>query len=158
MLRVSALAAACALCALAGQPVARYRHHAKAFLNDSKVTPGAASSRTKAELCDPSFRTAAIRDVPETLKRRVCAEYGLANCHGVEVDHLESLELGGTNDIHNLWPQPYAPAPGARQKDVLEDYLHRAVCRGDMTLKAAQQGISSDWYALYVQLGLDKPK
>jgi hypothetical protein len=29
-----------------------------------------------------------------------------------EVDHLISLELGGSNDIKNLWPQPHLRRPG----------------------------------------------
>lgn len=151
MLRFLALAALVASCALA----AEYRHHAGVPLNDLKATPGAVSTRTKAQICNPDFHTGAVRHVSATLKRSVCAAYGLPSCKGTEVDHLVSLELGGSNDAANLWPQPYSPAPGAREKDVLEDFLHRAVCSGDMTLEAAQQGIAKDWYALYLHLGLD---
>ena len=47
-----------------------------------------------------------------------------------EVDHLISLELGGSNAIRNLWPEPYAGRWGARTKDVLENRLHDLVCEG----------------------------
>jgi hypothetical protein len=69
-----------------------------------------------------------------------------------EVDHFVSLELGGSNDIKNLWPEPYLPKPGARQKDVVENYLHRQVCAGNMTLPDAQQAIKSDWYKIYEKI------
>jgi hypothetical protein len=33
------------------------------------------------------------------------------------VDHLDPLELGGFNDIKNLWPEPVDPWPGSYEKD-----------------------------------------
>jgi hypothetical protein len=48
-----------------------------------------------------------------------------------EEDHLISLELGGNPvDIENLWPEAYAPTPGAHEKDRVENWLHNQVCRG----------------------------
>jgi 5-methylcytosine-specific restriction endonuclease McrA len=52
------------------------------------------------------------------VKQSVCTSYGLTGnhtgyCdtnHGCEVDHLISIELGGSNDQHNLWPEPYQGA------------------------------------------------
>ena len=68
------------------------------------------------------------------MKRQVCAPYGIAaaRCNGrnFEIDHLIPLELGGSNEMSNLWPQPYRPQPDAREKDVLENYLYRQVCSG----------------------------
>jgi hypothetical protein len=69
-----------------------------------------------------------------------------------EVDHLISLEIGGSNDIKNLWPEPYYPRPGAREKDKLENWLRKQVCSGTMSLEQAQQIISRDWYAGYLQM------
>jgi hypothetical protein len=31
------------------------------------------------------------------------------------------LELGGTNDMKDLWPEPYEPLPGSTEKDQLEN-------------------------------------
>jgi hypothetical protein len=111
---------------------------------------------TTAQLCDKGFRTGTVRSVTEAAKRAACAEYGLAkaDCVGskVEIDHLISLELGGSNDPKNLWPEPYAPKPGAREKDQVEDELHRQVCAGAVPLAAAQREISTDWYAVYLTL------
>ncbi len=70
-----------------------------------------------------------------------------------EEDHFISLELGGspTNPL-NLWPEPYGPKPGAKEKDVVENHLHRQVCTAQMTLAEAQKAITTDWYSIYVQI------
>ena len=125
---------------------------------DPTLTPGAVRPGVTAEqLCDPQFHTGAIRNVPESEKRQVYAEYGMVPHEGAcapdgcEVDHLVSLEIGGSNDIKNLWPEPYAPAPNARQKDCLENRLHKLVCTGAIPLAQAQHEIATDWYAAYRQ-------
>ena len=63
--------------------------------------------------------------------------------------HLIPLELGGANSIQNLWPQFYLPKPGARQKDVVENRLHKSVCSGAMSLAEAQRRIATNWYSEY---------
>lgn len=113
---------------------------------------------TAARLCAKGFRTGSVRRVTETQKRAACAAYGVpvSKCDGrhYEIDHLVSLELGGSNDSKNLWPQPYFPKPGAKEKDTVENALHRQVCSGKTTLAAAQRAIATDWYA--VAKGLTK--
>jgi len=135
---------------------AKYRMHGPGVLNDLKATPGAVSTRTAAQLCAKTFRTGPIRLVTEATKHAACAEYGIdkAGCVGakLEIDHLISLELGGTNDLTNLWPEPYLPKPGAREKDQVEDTLHRQVCSGTVSLATAQHEISTDWYAVYLTI------
>jgi hypothetical protein len=118
-----------------------------------KLTPGDVDSElTKAKLCDPKFHTGTVRNVPQSEKVAACKSYGIMEgCpgKGYELDHLISIELGGSNDIKNLWPQP-ADAPGVigfHTKDVVENRSHAAVCAGKLTLKEAQDGISADWYA-----------
>src|SRR6185437_15605230 len=61
--------------------------------------------------------------------------YGAVQSEKTELDHLVSLELGGSNDAANLWPEsPPTPNP----KDKVENALHKAVCDGQVTLTAAQ--------------------
>jgi hypothetical protein len=128
---------------------AQYRHHGKIPVNDLIATPGATANISVKQLCSKAFHTGSERDVTESTKKAVCEEYGLkpSQCTGakLEIDHLISLEIGGSNDITNLWPQPYLPKPGAKEKDILENTLHRLVCAGKMKLLDAQQCISSDW-------------
>lgn len=64
-----------------------------------------------------------------------------------EVDHLISLELGGSNSIKNLWPEPGFPNP----KDKLENRLHAMVCNGQLSLLQAQRAIGGNWVHYYQQ-------
>lgn len=129
---------------------ASYRHVGPVLLNDLRLTPGAVRTTDKSKLC-PHADTKAVRNVTEAEKKQVCDEYGVpaAKCTGAnyEVDHLVSLELGGSNDVKNLWPQPYAGKFGARTKDKVEDWLHAQVCKGNIPLPAAQHWIAKNWYA-----------
>lgn len=128
---------------------------------DLKKTPGMIDQKlTAAMLCNPRFRTGAIRNVTLAMKRQVFAEYGITRDFGsYEIDHLISLEIGGANDVRNLWPQPYCPLDGsggktcfgAREKDHVENWLHRQVCSGSLTLSQAQAMIVKDWFAVYRQ-------
>ena len=80
-------------------------------------------------------------------------ELGLSGTPGdYEEDHLIPLELAGDpRDPRNLWPEPYAK-PGAKQKDAVENYLHKQVCSGVMPLVEAQRIIAADWYRVYVEI------
>jgi hypothetical protein len=70
-----------------------------------------------------------------------------------EFDHLVPLELGGSNDITNLWPEiGKIPNP----KDKVEDALNHAVCGGRVSLAAAQRAIASDWQTAEARLGLSR--
>jgi hypothetical protein len=71
-----------------------------------------------------------------------------------EFDHLVPLDLGGSNDITNLWPEVgKIPNP----KDKVEDALNHAVCDGRVSLAAAQRAIASDWRTAEARLGLSRP-
>ena len=70
----------------------------------------------------------------------------------VEIDHIVSLELGGSNDIANLFPEKAVPSPGYRVDDRLENKLHALVCSGEVTLKAAQSGIASNCQGLFARV------
>jgi hypothetical protein len=67
-----------------------------------------------------------------------------------EEDHLIPLAVGGNpTDPHNLFPQYYGGAYGARLKDRLELKLHLLVCAGSVTLKNAQLAFKKDWRIAY---------
>ena len=120
---------------------------------DPKLTPGATVAVTVAQICTPGY-SATVRNVPQKIKVLVFFEYKIPQSGRYEVDHLISLELGGSNSILNLWPQTYALPYGAHQKDNLENYLHRQVCSGKMSLADAQHDIAMDWIAAYQKAGL----
>lgn len=124
-----------------------------------RVTPGAVLSVTLQELCTPGYSDG-VRHVTSAMKRKVFQRYGIVNPKKgqYEIDHLISLELGGSNAITNLWPQPYNATWGAHQKDQLENELHDLVCSGQMDLATAQQTIANDWIAAYKSVfHTDKP-
>ncbi len=112
---------------------------------DPEVTP-ATIRRT---ICVEGW-TATVRPpegVTEQEKAAAMAAYGDTGSPGAyEYDHLVPLELGGaTNDPRNLWPEPGAsPNP----KDAVEDDLRREVCDGEMSLRAAQHAIATNWVSL----------
>ncbi len=131
---------------------AQYRRHGKVHLNDLNATPGAVLTADVTAVCASGY-TRRIRRVPTSVRKLVCAEYGvpIARCNGTnfEIDHLIPLELGGSNDIKNLWPQPIAEA---REKDQLEGWLNRRVCSGRMTIQSAQKAIARDWFDAWRQM------
>jgi hypothetical protein len=135
-----------------GQGAANKLCHAKAGLQDSTCTPGAVfSGVTAKQVCRPGY-SSSVRNVPESVKRAVFTEYGIAGSHhggAYEVDHLISLELGGSNAIENLWPEAASPKPGFHEKDKLENALHRQVCDGTITLRTAQLRIRHDWLRVF---------
>ena len=94
--------------------------------------------------------SSSVRDVPDSESEAVYARYGVVHVpYAHEVDHLVSLELGGSNSIRNLWPEPYAGRWGARTKDVLENKLHDLVCSGSIQLSYAQRIEAANWVAAY---------
>jgi hypothetical protein len=121
---------------------------------DLSCTPGAAFNVTKEQVCTSGY-SSSVRDVTETEKNQVYAEYGIAShtTSEYEVDHFISLELGGDNDISNLWPEAASPTPGFHEKDKVENYLHEQVCNGAMTLAQAQSLETSNWVKVYVSMG-----
>ena len=80
------------------------------------------------------------------------AAYGRTATGDYEEDHLISLELGGSPDSpKNLWPEPYFVSDGARVKDRIENRLHRLVCAGTLSLRAAQKAIARNWETAYAR-------
>jgi len=131
-----------------------------ADLPNSTITPGDIdASATKEVICVRGYTSGVkadgtkVRNVTEATKLLAYRKYGMEGNYkgycdpkvGCEIDHLISLQLGGSNDIKNLWPQSYAGQWNAHMKDGLENTLRAKVCKGEITLKEAQQAISSNW-------------
>lgn len=108
---------------------------------------------TVEKICVPGY-SSSVRNVPESEKNQVYAEYGIAShtTGQYEVDHIVSLELGGSNDISNLFPEAASPTPGFHEKDKVENYLHAQVCNGSVSLADAQREIATDWLSVYNQI------
>src|SRR5689334_17762449 len=83
-----------------------------ADLPNPDLTPGAARAVDLATICAKGSAKAA-RHTPASIKAQAYAEYGITQHRpgDYEVDHLISLELGGADEIKNLWPQSYKTTP-----------------------------------------------
>lgn len=130
--------------------------HARGGLPDPRCTPGSVYPRaTRAVICRSGY-SKAVRNVPESVKTRVYAAYGITDRGGgrYEVDHLVPLEGGGSNSVANLFPQRANPRPGFHEKDRLENAMHDGVCAGRLGLADAQRRIARNWLRLYADLGL----
>lgn len=122
-------------------------------LPDPSLTPGDVLTTDTRAVCQPGY-TKTVRNVPSSLKSQVYREYGITSRQPgeYEVDHLVSLELGGSNSIRNLWPQSYITKPlNAHVKDALENRLHDLACSGKISLQEAQQAIAKDWTTAYLK-------
>jgi len=131
------------------------------------LTPGAIDPRViqtniQETICRQGY-TATVRpssSYTTKLKRMQLNQYGYedAESRAFEEDHLIPLELGGhPTDPRNLWPEPWrytvaknGAGPenielGAWAKDRVENWLHKQVCTGQMSLEEAQRGIAHDW-------------
>jgi hypothetical protein len=106
-------------------------------------SPGTTLPVTEQQICTPGYATS-VRAVTTAEKDAIYAEYGITNHTGYVIDHLVSLELGGSNDPSDLWPEPSAEP---KRKDVVENALHDAVCNGSMSLADAQAQIRTWWTA-----------
>jgi hypothetical protein len=124
---------------------------AKDGLPDLACTPGAVfPEATKETVCTVGY-TKTVRDVSTTDKNNIYASYGITShkTGEYEVDHQVPLELGGSNEYANLWPEAAEPVPGCHEKDIVENYLHAKVCDGTISLSDAQKQIAFDWRTVY---------
>jgi hypothetical protein len=115
------------------------------ILPDAKLTPGDTLEVTKDDICVSGY-SKKVRDVPQAVKEQAYKEYGITQREPgeYEIDHLISLELGGSNSIRNLWPESFKTAPwNARVKDKLENKLHEMICNGQIDIKTAQREIAT---------------
>jgi hypothetical protein len=125
----------------------------------SRLTPGETRPITLQEVCRNPDAEVVSRNIPTEMRERVFAAYGIPaqRRDQFEVDYLITPDLGGTESMRNLWPQPYSARWNARVKDRLEQRLHQLVCSGHLDLAKAQREIASDWigaYRAYVGVGL----
>jgi hypothetical protein len=164
-----------------GEPARGHWCHASAGgeLPDPACTPGSIDPAvTAAVLCAKGYTTRTYRPSSSETTRfkyqQAYPAYGLAPDTKTELDHLVSLQLGGSNDATNLWPEP---PPTPNPKDQAENALHawvcgcvKAVAEGELSagcrtpadaqdrLESAQQAIAADWITALDVLGIPPAK
>jgi hypothetical protein len=127
---------------------------------DRNLTPGATRIVAVSDVCS-MMHEEVVRQVSAPVRQKVFQEYGIVKAHAedYEIDYLIAPGLGGVEDIHNLWPEPYSSSAwNAHVKDALEEHLHELVCAGRLDLSTAQRDIATDWIAAYKKyFHTDKP-
>jgi len=122
-------------------------------LPDAHCTPGAVvdivtQDNVHETICVPGWVTANLPRPPtrqtNLLKRQQLAMYGRPDdpLSGYEEDHLVPIELGGSSDSRNLWPEPGA---SPNRKDAVENAARRAVCSDLVSLPDAQAWMAGNW-------------
>ena len=162
----AALAILCAIpicAALGGEP---------AFagdLPDLNLTPGVVrGDLSLAQICATKWGEDK-RLVSDAMKKQVDQEYASTVCPSgkAEIDHLVSREVGGADDVHNLWKQCYelpvagkkpseTPEFGAHKKDRLENDFGKRVCLpvsdpNYLTIAQARNALVTNWVAAYIE-------
>jgi hypothetical protein len=138
-------------------------------LPDPKRTPGSVNPSANqndldATVCKSGWASSQRPPAAYTnaLKLVQIIQYGYSdkNPRDYQEDHLVPLELGGApRDPANLWPEPNVSslpdgtAVGSAQKDALEDYLHRQLCVGAMSLTDAQRAFANNWIMAWEAAG-----
>lgn len=115
-------------------------------------TPGVVLTTDTAKVCKPGYPKTIRPSASYTnrLKHDQLASSSDKNMKHFEEDHLVSLEIGGDpRDPKNLWPQKWSGTWNAHVKDRYENFLHREICAGRMTIEAAQREIAHDWIKGY---------
>lgn len=115
------------------------------------LTPGEALRISVPQVCSSDLNTPRLM-LPASLRTQVFRAYGMAGVReqDFEVDYLITPDLGGTDTLRNLWPEPYYNTVwNAHVKDQLEVRLRDLVCSGSLDLSTAQRDLSSDWIAAY---------
>ena len=139
-----------------------YRYFGKWVLPDPKCTPGSitplvTSSNPSSTICRRGY-SASVRppvSLTEPAKYALMRAYGLTGSPSrYEFDHLIPLELGGSSNLANLWPEPNQGTPselnpyshyGLNAKDGVESQSNYAVCDKGYPLALAQQEMAQNW-------------
>jgi len=129
---------------------------------DLQITPGSVrAGLTKEKICEIKWGRDE-RHVTPQMKQQVFELYGYsgyddprcvpAGKRSCEIDHLISRELGGADEVKNLWPQAYGTSPwNAVLKDKLENRLNKEMCAGRITLQEARDMLVNDWRKAYIK-------
>jgi hypothetical protein len=116
------------------------------------LNPDVTEDTVKQTICAPGYtkRVRPSSSYTNGIKAKLLRETGLdeSQMSEYELDHIVPLTLGGhPRKLANLTLQPWEGEHGAKQKDLLERRLNILVCRGAVSLHAAQACIAENWEA-----------
>ena len=131
------------------------------FFPDPKDTPGARNpevtqATVRETVCRPEWleKIQPSASYMDALKAKQIDALQLTGAPtDYHEDHLIPLCAGGhPTDPRNLWPQRASGDWNYKVKDQLETWVCKSLCRGDLTLEAAQATfLEPDWRRRYLQ-------
>jgi hypothetical protein len=130
-------------------------------LTPGAIDPAVTQDNIQSTICVSGY-TKTVRPsstITHRLKLQIMMAYGInGDPSEYELDHFIPLELGGCGDcVANLWPERYDLEFGAKEKDRVENFLHRRVCSGGLTLEQGQNAMRDDWVKVYEQMDPPPP-
>lgn len=110
------------------------------------LTPGLLAATDGTTVCQLT-----VRAPDSTAQAAVLAEYGIParDAKRYEIVGRYPRELGGSDLLANLWPQPRESAPSYRERQWVVAWFRREVCAGRYPLADAQQAMFGDWLQAY---------
>ena len=116
---------------------------------NSILTPGNVLIYDADFLCIPGT-PGKLDKVSEATKKQVFDSYHITypTKKDYQLDKYIPLELGGSNNPTNLWPQG-VKSPGYKEKDKVEQYLYQQMCNHQINITTAQEMIMKDWVEVY---------
>ena len=131
------------------------------FFPDPKDTPGAMSPEvTQANILETVCQSAWLERIQpsasyidELKAKQIEALQLKGGSKDYEEDHLVPMCAGGhPTDPRNLWPQRATGDWNYKVKDGFETFVCKSLCRGNLTLEAAQRAfLEPDWRRRYMQ-------
>lgn len=112
------------------------------------LTPGQITQTDTHAVCSSPSRARIKIPYPE--QQAVFARYRIpvSQQRHYSMDYLVPLDIGGGASLSNLWPAA-TKGNGFHEKEQVNHQLRVLVCRGTLTLAAAQQGMIRDWFAMW---------
>lgn len=112
------------------------------------LTPGLLAAADGVTVCQ---LPAKAPELPPAVQESVFVRYGLP-FHDAKRFRIEGRfprELGGSDSLANLWPEPASPTPGFHEHEQAVAWLRREVCAGRYPLAEAQRVMFEDWAQVY---------
>jgi hypothetical protein len=123
-------------------------------LNPGAINPDVTQQNLSETVCDAGW-TANVRPSSSYARRLKARQMHERNLPGKPNDYREDHRVplcagGHPRDARNLWPQPFKGKFSDADKNALELSVCRQLCRGDISLEAAQAiFLAPDWREEY---------
>lgn len=115
---------------------------------DYACTPGGVFADVlRGDLCKRGYASS-VKAISAKTKDAVFSAYTIAEFDRKQytLDRFAPINLGGTNDVQNIWPQP---TKDVSSKNKVESFLFEEMCSGRITVSESQELASTNWQKVY---------